>query len=107
MKKMRLELEELAVESFETAGMPAERGTVQGQEITARCSDFLAECTERTCGGYTCDGPSCPALSCDACGSYYCATADYSCGAFSCVYTCAVACSTPAPSYSCLPDPHC
>ena len=38
MKKLRLDLDHLAVESFRTAGGAVERGTVAGHEATPTCT---------------------------------------------------------------------
>jgi hypothetical protein len=50
MAKLTLQIEQLKVESFETAGEGAAKGTVFGHE-----SDQNATCV----GHYTCDRPSC------------------------------------------------
>lgn len=50
MKKIQLKLEALAVESFETAEEPGERGTVKGHQVYTR----LANCTATTCPPYHC-----------------------------------------------------
>ncbi|HSU15932.1 pinensin family lanthipeptide [Longimicrobium sp.] len=47
MKKMRLNLEQLAVESFETDSDRARRGTVRGHDV---CSDLCTYSAEGTCG---------------------------------------------------------
>jgi hypothetical protein len=64
MRKLRLDLDELAVQSFATGETEGGRGTVAAQEVTVlRCNDT---------GPTGCDINTCP-LSCDgACGSYYC-----------------------------------
>ncbi|HET7234479.1 MAG TPA: hypothetical protein VFJ16_30985 [Longimicrobium sp.] len=60
MRKLKLALETLRVESFDTAERPEARGTVQGAEDTfnADCDTNNAWCTYQTnevsCGG-TCD----------------------------------------------------
>jgi hypothetical protein len=97
MRKLTLQLENLAVESFETGAQQEPRGTVN-----AHVSQF---CTRRnptcdgigyTCdGGYTCGGDTCNFMSCDgACGSYNCVT-DPSCFNGSCLGTCDQATCTP------------
>lgn len=50
MKKLTLQLDQLAVESFATAATPAPRGTVQAHatQIDPTCGP------ENTCGPYTC-----------------------------------------------------
>ena len=90
MKKLRLEIEELAVESFDVAAAREPEGTVLAHGNTFD-------------GGQTCDGGNTCWDSCDGvCGTYYCIT-DGSCWNISCVYTCLVACSQPNTNYSCLP----
>lgn len=63
MKKLKLNLDDLKVQSFETAPQEAAAGTVQGHEMTehTRCWGL--------CGGAT-DG---------ICNSQECFTADYAC----------------------------
>ncbi len=54
MRKLTLELDSLAVETFETVTPPAARGTVQGM------SDGYLGCSQRTdCNAQTWDGPGC------------------------------------------------
>lgn len=81
MGKLKLELDELAVESFDTSATDPQHGTVRGHETDG---------DPYTCGGETCMGGQQTCWdSCDTvCGSYYCATAEASCGQGSCVYTC-------------------
>lgn len=96
MKKLRLEADELRVESFTTADTGEEEGTVHGY-ISCRCTNAQGG----TCGGGascnwgpTCDTDcsgityvdSCPCYPGD---SYNCATNDASCNSPSCVYSCA------------------
>jgi hypothetical protein len=77
MRKVRLDLDALAVESFETDGGTTKRkGTVHGHAPTLDL-------------GETCNGGNTCWDSCDGvCGTYFCATIDDSCGAASCVYGC-------------------
>lgn len=80
MSKLKLDLDDLAVESFDTAREEQkQRGTVRANEATEW----------NTCQGPTCDPGNTCWDSCDGvCGSYFCATGDDSCGAASCVYGC-------------------
>lgn len=67
MKKLRLELDQLTVDSFDTAVSAARRGTVVGEEqctcpsacasncTCPGCPTCDATCNGETCGGYTCD----------------------------------------------------
>lgn len=87
MRKLRLDLDQLAVESFDTAAKEAEKGTVVAEQ---QCT-CLTQCTcpgcpscDDTCPvtcAYTCDDPSCgescygscpPDYSCwDTCAGQY------------------------------------
>lgn len=53
MRKMKLEIGTLQVESFPTLQAPPERGTVDGAEGTLRTN----QCG--SCAGFTCDGATC------------------------------------------------
>lgn len=81
MPRQKLKLDDLEVESFSTGSGMQGQGTVRARAATdATCRG------QETCagGGDTC-WDSCDGL----CGSYYCATNAGSCGAETCVYTCA------------------
>ena len=65
MRKLKLELDELSVESFDTAKQKEERGTVHGRDLTECCSGADGFTCYLSCGG-TCD--TC-AASCDTCDS--------------------------------------
>jgi hypothetical protein len=86
--KLRLEIEELAVESFSTQGAARGAGTVRGHDASYRCGTTDA-CTEQSCGAGTCY-PSCDIV----CGSYKCGGDTFDCGTGGtsynqpCVYTC-------------------
>ena len=81
MKKLKLDVDALVVDSFTTRGSAALVGTVAGQEITQNCGG-TAYCTL----GSSCNG-SCYASCGDPnCGTYYC-TGD------SCNQTCGGDCS--------------
>jgi len=77
MRKLKLELDELFVETFTTDALEVPTGTVHGYQSLG-CSRNLPDgptCNEaNTCGGDTCDGLyTCNYLSCDInCGSYKC-----------------------------------
>ena len=72
MRKLRLDVEELEVQTFELAGDDARVGTVVGAERTLYCNtDEFATCAEYS------NGPgSCPADSCDNCYSWECVSTD-------------------------------
>ncbi|HEX6909725.1 MAG TPA: hypothetical protein VF142_05010 [Longimicrobium sp.] len=75
MNKLKLHLDELVVESFDTAGRAGEKGTVFGEQCTCptACTcpgcetcDYTCDdptCVGQTCDGYTCEG-SCPLDGC-------------------------------------------
>jgi hypothetical protein len=86
MNKLKLNLDELAVESFDTTRSEKTRGTVVGEQCT--CYTYCDTCPgcptcDNTCA-YTCDDATCPACptcnascngTCDYCESYdYCGT---------------------------------
>ena len=85
MKKMKLNLEALAIESFDTTHPPAKRGTVFGDQCTCP--------TNCTCPGCpTCDG-TCPQTCGDSCngtcgGQWTCDPTCDSCYFTGCVNTC-------------------
>jgi hypothetical protein len=54
MKKLRLQVDALRVESFAPAAAAAERGTVRGEEMSGASCPY--DCTLR---GVTCDGLTC------------------------------------------------
>jgi len=97
MKKIRLDLDTLSVESFDTrAGGDAADGTVFGHippETYAKyCSD-----------GQTCEATGCfgtAATDCGTCGASACGTCATNCG------TCATACGT-CDTYCGTCDPYC
>ena len=67
MKKLRLDLDTLAVNTFETAKAPEKsRGTVRGHFTTA-CTDQFA-CTWPNCGGGSMAIDSCGATCGGPCG---------------------------------------
>jgi hypothetical protein len=86
--KLKLNLEQLSVESFDTTSVEKQRGTVVGEQCTC-----WTRCGQNTCPGcptcdntcaYTCDDATCPA--CPTCaascnGTCDCPddTYDYSC----------------------------
>ncbi|HEV7626469.1 MAG TPA: hypothetical protein VGO89_08230 [Streptomyces sp.] len=88
MSKLRLDLEEIRVDSFATGGERG-KGTVLGHDASLRCGT-TDQCTENSCGQGTCY-PSCDIL----CGSYKCGGDSYPvCGTggtscnVPCEYTC-------------------
>jgi len=96
MKKLSLDLDQLAVESFDTATARAPRGTVRGNDISdTTCYQRLCECqsaftcdtdcNQNTCGGDTC-GDSCVNICAPSnAGEHTCVQPScfYSCGCVS------------------------
>ncbi|HEU0016275.1 MAG TPA: hypothetical protein VFQ45_21530 [Longimicrobium sp.] len=86
MQKLRLDLDALEVESFDTvAGASAARGTVKGHRTETEPIDYIdtAQFTCTTCPS----AQSCPAVGCG--GSAGCVTAYTDCGQDTCGnYTC-------------------
>ena len=75
MRKLKLELDELSVESFEVAEKAEERGTVHGNVFMTQfctgangvtCGESCGTCVG-TCVNESCD--TCVDLSCDTCNS--------------------------------------
>jgi hypothetical protein len=85
MKKLSLDLESLAVESFETLAPHEQQGTVHGAESPSDPCSWPSHCG--TCR-------ECSAVSWCVCYPDYGTTdSEYdSCGQASCVYTCEVGC---------------
>jgi hypothetical protein len=85
MKKLRLHLEELRIDSFSTTPVEREKGTVFGEQCTCPTACTCPGCPtcDASCGG-TCGG------TCDAsCGGTCGYTCDATCGGgYSCDYTC-------------------
>lgn len=71
MHKLRLDPENLKVESFETATPDGDEGTVVAH-ATGRCSQN----PDYTCGQVTCNAENTCARSCGLCGTYYCSVVD-------------------------------
>ena len=70
MKKMKLQLEALRVESFDTAAAGHARGTVRGNAVAiAACNTDAPDCDPITCGP-SCIGP------CTSNGDYAAAASD-------------------------------
>jgi hypothetical protein len=101
MRKLKLDLEDLAVESFATTAEPRrESGTVFGQQCTCYtqctcpgCPTCDASCNG-TCGG-TC-GASCNGTCGDTCN---CPTADYTCNGETCNDSCYGTCQVYGPPF--------
>ena len=103
MKKLRLTLDDLAVDSFPTVSHAVRPGTVAGygmsdttcHQIYCDCPTNGAECpTNFSCPAQTCGGPGGGTETCgDSCGGT-CDTCVHSCGG-SCEYDSHCLCTNP------------
>ena len=92
MRKLKLEIENLAVESFDTQAAAKPKGTVFGEQCTCYTACTCPGCPtcDNTCA-YTCDDATCPA--CPTCAASCNGTCDDSCNYGTCgEYTCAFTC---------------
>lgn len=92
MKKLKLDLNDLKVESFETAQIPTKVGTIQGHQDAIDTeppnnpcggggggTGVLTYCLE-TCTEVTVNDPTCVGVTCnDTCGWSCYGTCDYTC----------------------------
>jgi hypothetical protein len=106
MKKLKLHLDDLRIDSFTTTPSERPKGTVFGEQCTcwtqctcpgcptcdASCNGTCYASCNGTCAA-TCDA-SCNG-TCDAC------TWEASCGGYSCNYTCDGWQTSPGPEYPC------
>lgn len=81
MHKLRLKLDELAVESFSISPGMQNRGTVRAGSDT----EYDTCHGQATCGGQNTCWDSCDGV----CGSYFCGTIDPSCWEGTCIDSCA------------------
>jgi hypothetical protein len=86
MKKLRLHLEDLRIDSFQTTSAEKPKGTVFGEQCTCYTNCTCPGCPtcDASCNG-TCDcsGATCDA-SCNGTCDTYCATWDNSCDGRTC-----------------------
>lgn len=96
MNKLRLQLDDLRIDSFETTPAEKPRGTVVGEQCTCY--------THCTCpGGPTCDGTcydSCGGTCEQSCRGTCFATCDFNCAPSEGGYSCA---TSPYPNQPCFP----
>ena len=83
MSKLKLQLDDLAVESFDTTAPRKEKGTVFGEQCTCATNCTCPGCPtcDHTCA-YTCDDatcPNCPTCAASCNGTCAGATCDGSC----------------------------
>jgi hypothetical protein len=94
MKKMKLALDDLAVESFEPAKEPEERGTVHAHDSGPH-TDECFSCGVQTGCGYGCNSQYCQSAGCQTatCYGYWtCAGVETCAGGATCEFP---ACSSP------------
>jgi hypothetical protein len=83
MNKLKLRLDELRVDSFQTSPPAAERGTVVGkQETWGHCTVSYDPSCGVSCTTDSCEGPTCPYTCAESCNG--------SCGPGTCFQTCDV-----------------
>jgi hypothetical protein len=87
MKKLKLRLDDLQVDTFQTTSAPKQKGTVFGEQCTCytQCTCPGCPTCDASCNG-TCDAScngTCDASCNGTCGDTCEYTCDYSCG-----YTC-------------------
>jgi hypothetical protein len=101
MRKLKLQLEDLRIDSFATTPAEKPKGTVFGEQCTCYTQCTCPGCPTcyASCNG-TCDA-SCNG-TCDASCDGGCGTWDPSCGGNSCVYTCDGYATSPGPEYQCI-----
>jgi hypothetical protein len=72
MAKLKLVIEELAVESFEALGEKSGLGTVLANSGDSTCDDRICECTGETEWNVSCGSCLTPENTCDAgCGTQH------------------------------------
>jgi hypothetical protein len=104
MNKLKLRLDDLRVDTFQTTPVQKEKGTVFGEQCTCYtnctcpgCPTCAASCNgtcDASCNG-TC-GASCGASCYGSCDWTCEDTCDYSCGGYSCA-------TSPGPMQVCVP----
>lgn len=85
MRKRRLNIDELSIESFETDALAEPRGTVEARQtgpfepVSCACAtDEFISCPF-TCGFYSCEGNTCAATCNPTCGASCNGTCGYTC----------------------------
>ncbi|HYR10043.1 MAG TPA: hypothetical protein VEQ60_19875 [Longimicrobium sp.] len=84
MTKLKLRLDDLRVDSFDTTRPAREKGTVLGQQDTLpnHCYPSYQPSCGVSCTGGTCDGETCPYTCAESCNG--------SCGPDTCYESCRV-----------------
>lgn len=98
VKKLSLNLDELAVESFDTTKASRPAGTVRGYGFTeTTCNQIICDCPtggtcDTDCGQYTCVDDTCGGATCGSSCVNICPPTDAgerTCNQPSCFYSCA------------------
>jgi hypothetical protein len=84
MKKLALKIEDLAIETFETAAIAGDEGTVVGHATQG--NKYTCDPVVGTCFGYTCV-ETCDKTCADSC-AYTCDPAVGTCFGYTCVDAC-------------------
>jgi hypothetical protein len=100
MEKLKLRLDDLRVDTFDTTALEKEKGTVVGGQQPCTCYTYCATCPGcptcvNSCNGsceYSCNG-TCP----DTCGHSCWGT----CNEYTCAWTCAESCAGSCPPDTC------
>ena len=100
MKKFRLDLEDLAIDSFSTTYAKREKGTVYGEQCTCPTACTCPGCP--TCDASCTCGVSCGGTCGVTCDFFYGGTCDASCGGDTCDYTCAGFATRGGPNQQCV-----
>ena len=107
MNKLKLQLEDLLVDSFDTTPVQKEKGTVFGEQCTCYTNCTCPGCPscDATCPAtcaYTCDDASCAG----SCGASCYGSCDYSCdctnGGDTCAFSCNGMATYPGPDQPCM-----
>ena len=91
MAKLKLHLDDLEVESFDTRGVEKEKGTVVGEQCSCGGTCYPQATCPGTCA-YTCDDPTCPYTCDDATCANSC---DGTCAGATCFTRCIDTCLCP------------
>jgi hypothetical protein len=105
MAKLKLQLEDLRIDSFDTTPTQKPKGTVFGEQCTCYTNCTCPGCPtcDASCNG-TCDASACNG-TCDAsCNGTCGASCDFTC-AWTCDYTCGDSCGNSCDGYTCPTAP--
>ena len=86
MNKLKLQLEDLAVDSFATCAAARGKGTVIGEQGPCTCPGVTCAITCAATCAYTCDDATCP--QCPTCAQ----SCNGTCEGWTCIDTCGGSC---------------